>query len=118
MAIGYLPVALIRLNFQSGQRLIGRYPALHDFIRMDLTGPSGRLPGPLGGTRPPTCSPRKWDEVPNMDGESLEGLGKILKVVQRLSEEEDARLHFIQKWYVDEVCKLAMDEAPEVLGGG
>ncbi|CAH1240905.1 Hypp6187 [Branchiostoma lanceolatum] len=39
MAIGYLPVALVRLNFQelvsrdSSQRQIGRYPALRDFMR-------------------------------------------------------------------------------------
>eukprot|EP00058_Branchiostoma_floridae_P009568 XP_002595056.1 hypothetical protein BRAFLDRAFT_90164 [Branchiostoma floridae] len=57
-------------------------------------------------------------ELPEMAGESLEGLGKILTVVQRLDKEEDARLHFIQKWYVDEICRQAMEEAPEVLEGG
>eukprot|EP00058_Branchiostoma_floridae_P009571 XP_002595059.1 hypothetical protein BRAFLDRAFT_90167 [Branchiostoma floridae] len=57
-------------------------------------------------------------ELPDMAGESLEGLGKILTVVQRLDKEEDARLHFIQKWYVDEICRQAMEEAPEVLEGG
>ncbi|XP_066302669.1 uncharacterized protein [Branchiostoma lanceolatum] len=57
-------------------------------------------------------------ELPNMAGEGSEGLGKILNVVQGLAKDEDARFHFIQKWYVDELCKVAMDEAPEVLGGG
>eukprot|EP00058_Branchiostoma_floridae_P006569 XP_002592057.1 hypothetical protein BRAFLDRAFT_104769 [Branchiostoma floridae] len=57
-------------------------------------------------------------EFPDMAGESLEGLEKVLKVVQRLNEEEDARLHFIQKWYVEELCRQAMEEAPEVLEGG
>ncbi|XP_078590033.1 uncharacterized protein LOC144870164 [Branchiostoma floridae x Branchiostoma japonicum] len=57
-------------------------------------------------------------ELPDMAGESLEGLEKVLKVVKRLNDEEDARLHFIQKWYVEELCRQAMEEAPEVLEGG
>ncbi|XP_035668774.1 uncharacterized protein LOC118410929 [Branchiostoma floridae] len=57
-------------------------------------------------------------ELPDMAAESLEGLEKILNVVQRLNEEEDARLHFIQRWYVEELCRQAMEEAPEVLEGG
>ncbi|XP_019636021.1 PREDICTED: uncharacterized protein LOC109478744 [Branchiostoma belcheri] len=56
--------------------------------------------------------------LPELVGQSLEGLGKILDVVQRLSQEEDGRLHFIRKWYVDEVCRQAMEAAPEVLEGG
>ncbi|KAI8516127.1 hypothetical protein Bbelb_069400 [Branchiostoma belcheri] len=56
--------------------------------------------------------------LPELAGQSLEGLGKVLGVVQRLNQEEEARLHFIRKWYVDEVCRQAMEAAPEVLEGG
>ncbi|CAH1249442.1 Hypp8608 [Branchiostoma lanceolatum] len=54
-------------------------------------------------------------ELPERQGMSLEELTKIEKTVAMLVEDQEKRATYIKRWYLDDLCRVAMEEAPHVL---
>ncbi|CAH1252318.1 Hypp9250 [Branchiostoma lanceolatum] len=54
-------------------------------------------------------------ELPERQGMSLEELTKVEKTVAMLVEDQEKRATYIKRWYLDDLCRVAMEEAPHVL---
>ncbi|XP_019636351.1 PREDICTED: uncharacterized protein LOC109478964 [Branchiostoma belcheri] len=54
-------------------------------------------------------------ELPEMEGLSLQELNQIHKTTECLLDEEDRRATFIRRWLIDDICRVALEEAPKVL---
>ncbi|KAI8496519.1 7 transmembrane receptor (Secretin) [Branchiostoma belcheri] len=54
-------------------------------------------------------------ELPEMEGLSLQELNQIHKTTECLLDEEDKRATFIRRWLIDDICRVALEEAPKVL---
>jgi len=54
-------------------------------------------------------------ELPEMQGLSLHELNQIHKTVVFLLEDEEKRATYIRRWLIDDICRVALEEAPQVL---
>ncbi|XP_035662040.1 uncharacterized protein LOC118406228 [Branchiostoma floridae] len=54
-------------------------------------------------------------ELPEMQGLSLHELNQIHKTVVFLLEDEEKRATYIKRWLIDDICRVALEEAPQVL---
>ncbi|XP_078620862.1 uncharacterized protein LOC144887481 [Branchiostoma floridae x Branchiostoma japonicum] len=54
-------------------------------------------------------------ELPEMQGLSLYELNQIHKTVVFLLEDEEKRATYIRRWLIDDICRVALEEAPQVL---
>ncbi|XP_078700854.1 uncharacterized protein LOC144927348 [Branchiostoma floridae x Branchiostoma belcheri] len=54
-------------------------------------------------------------ELPEMEGLSLQELNQIHKTTECLLDEEERRATFIRRWLIDDICRVALEEAPKVL---
>ncbi|CAH1249227.1 Hypp8556 [Branchiostoma lanceolatum] len=54
-------------------------------------------------------------ELPEMYGLSLHELNQIHKTVVFLLEDEEKRATYIRRWVIDDICRVALEEAPQVL---
>ncbi|XP_066264207.1 uncharacterized protein [Branchiostoma lanceolatum] len=54
-------------------------------------------------------------ELPEMHGLSLHELNQIHKTVVFLLEDEEKRATYIRRWVIDDICRVALEEAPQVL---
>ncbi|XP_078661582.1 uncharacterized protein LOC144905707 [Branchiostoma floridae x Branchiostoma belcheri] len=54
-------------------------------------------------------------ELPDTQGMSLEDLQHIRDTLTKLSLKEEERATYLRRWYIDELCAVAMREAPQVL---
>ncbi|XP_078581669.1 uncharacterized protein LOC144865032 isoform X2 [Branchiostoma floridae x Branchiostoma japonicum] len=59
---------------------------------------------------------RKPYDLPDTDGLCLEDLKDIKDNVAKLLKDEENRAKFLKKWYIEEMLRVAMEEAPQVLG--
>ncbi|CAH1242091.1 Hypp6458 [Branchiostoma lanceolatum] len=61
----------------------------------------------------PVC---KSYDLPQTEGLSLWHLKDIQNTLAKLLKDEEERATYLRKWYIDEMCKVALKEAPQVLG--
>ncbi|XP_019646064.1 PREDICTED: dentin sialophosphoprotein-like [Branchiostoma belcheri] len=54
-------------------------------------------------------------ELPDTQGMSLEDLQHIRDTLTKLLKKEEERATYLRRWYIDELCAVAMREAPQVL---
>ncbi|KAI8496163.1 hypothetical protein Bbelb_260040 [Branchiostoma belcheri] len=54
-------------------------------------------------------------ELPEMAGLSLHELNQIQKTVVFLIEDEEKRTTFFRRWLIDDICRVALEEAPQIL---
>ncbi|CAH1249223.1 Hypp8553 [Branchiostoma lanceolatum] len=54
-------------------------------------------------------------ELPELHGLSLHELNQIHKTVVFLLEDEEKRATYIRRWVIDDICRVALEEAPQVL---
>ncbi|XP_078613138.1 uncharacterized protein LOC144882902 [Branchiostoma floridae x Branchiostoma japonicum] len=58
---------------------------------------------------------RKTYDVPDTDGLSLQDLQVIEETLAKLLKEEKSRATYLRERFIDELCSVAMDEAPQIL---
>ncbi|XP_019624494.1 PREDICTED: mucin-5AC-like [Branchiostoma belcheri] len=54
-------------------------------------------------------------ELPDTQGMSLEDLQHIRDTLTKLSLKEEERATYLRRWYIEDLCAVAMREAPQVL---
>ncbi|XP_019637810.1 PREDICTED: uncharacterized protein LOC109480093 [Branchiostoma belcheri] len=54
-------------------------------------------------------------ELPEMAGLSLHELNQIQKTVVFLIEDEEKRTTYFRRWLIDDICRVALEEAPQIL---
>ncbi|KAI8493427.1 hypothetical protein Bbelb_288240 [Branchiostoma belcheri] len=54
-------------------------------------------------------------ELPDTQGMSLEDLQDLRDTLTKLLKKEEERATYLKKWYIDDLCAVAMREAPQVL---
>ncbi|XP_078581072.1 uncharacterized protein LOC144864659 isoform X2 [Branchiostoma floridae x Branchiostoma japonicum] len=59
---------------------------------------------------------RKPYDLPDTEGLSMDELEDIKDNLTKLLEDEENRAKFLKKWYIEEMLRVAMEEAPQVLG--
>ncbi|XP_066299959.1 neurofilament heavy polypeptide-like [Branchiostoma lanceolatum] len=61
----------------------------------------------------PKC---KSYDLPQTEGLSLEDLGEIQDTLANSLKDEEHRAAFLRRWYIENLCNVALKEAPQVLG--
>ncbi|CAH1241973.1 Hypp6454 [Branchiostoma lanceolatum] len=61
----------------------------------------------------PVC---KSYDLPQTEGLSLRHLKDIQDTLAKLLKDEENHAWYLRKWYIEEMCKVALKEAPQVLG--
>ncbi|CAH1259379.1 Hypp2266 [Branchiostoma lanceolatum] len=64
-------------------------------------------------THVPSC---KSYDLPQTEGLSLGHLKGIQDTLAKLLKDEENRATYLRRWYIDEMCNVALKEAPQVLG--
>ncbi|XP_078580784.1 uncharacterized protein LOC144864506 [Branchiostoma floridae x Branchiostoma japonicum] len=59
---------------------------------------------------------RKLYDLPDTEGLSMDELEDIKDNLAKLLKDEENRAKFLKKWYIEEMLRVAMEEAPQVLG--
>eukprot|EP00058_Branchiostoma_floridae_P017784 XP_002603273.1 hypothetical protein BRAFLDRAFT_93338 [Branchiostoma floridae] len=59
---------------------------------------------------------RKPYDLPDTEGLSIDELEDVKDNLSKLLKDEENRAKFLKKWYIEEMLRVAMNEAPQVLG--